>query len=271
MNQTETRITPGQTWSIGEVWRYRHLVYYFTWRDVKVKYKQTFLGILWAVIQPAFLTTLFYLVFGRSLPNDAGIHYAVYAFGGLTLWGLFSGAVTGACDNMTTSQQVIKKVYFPRIVLPLASLATAVIDFIIAFAAFILLSVLLGQEVSTSALFYFPSAVIFLLASAFAIGILLSALSAKYRDFRYAMPFVMQIFFFTSQIVFTIRNLEWPWLQRLLYINPLNGALELFYQPLRPEPVNPQGMIISTGALLFFAIAGTLYFRNTEKHLADIV
>ena len=230
--ESEIKITSPKTISLdlAEIWKNRELLYFFTWRDIKVKYKQTYLGIFWVLLQPLLLMLLFYFVFFKALSIRVGIVYPVYTFAGLILWSLFSTGITHSSESLLSSSQIIRKIYFPRLLIPLSSLLTAMIDFFISFMLLFILLIIFRQPVSWNAIFCFPAAIILTFTSSFGLGSLLSALNVKYRDFRYLLPFGIQLIFFSSQIVYSIHSLQSP-LSLLLYCNPLNGALEIFYHP----------------------------------------
>jgi lipopolysaccharide transport system permease protein len=273
MKETEIRISPPGpiSFNLAEVWENRELLYFFAWRDIKVKYKQTYLGILWAVLQPLLLMGIFYFIFFRTLNVSVGMSYPVYAFSGLTLWGLFSTGITHSSESLLSSASIIRKIYFPRILIPLSSLLTALVDFFIAFILLIVLLIFFRQPVNWEAIYYFPLAILLTFIASFGIGTLLAALNVKYRDFRYLLPFAMQLLFFSSQVVYSIRSLKQDWLINLFYCNPLNGALELFYYPLQGGDINTTGIMISCITALFFLITGLLLFKKTEAHFADII
>jgi lipopolysaccharide transport system permease protein len=273
MKETEIRISPPGpvSFNLAEAWESRELLYFFTWRDIKVKYKQTYLGILWAILQPLLLMGIFYLIFFRTLKISVGMSYPVYTFSGLILWGLFSTGITQSSESLLSSAAIIRKIYFPRILIPLSSLLTALVDFVIAFVLLIVLLIFSRQSVSWEALFYFPLAILLAFIASFGIGTLLAALNVKYRDFRYLLPFAMQLLFFSSQVVYSIRSIEQDWLANLLYCNPLNGALELFYYPLQGGTINGTGVMISCITAVLFLATGLLFFKKTEAHFADII
>jgi lipopolysaccharide transport system permease protein len=273
MSDSEIKISPaGSTsFNIAELWGNRELLYFFAWRDIKVKYKQTYLGVLWAVLQPLLLMTIFYFVFSRALDVSVGMSYPVYAFSGLVLWGLFSSGITHSSESLLSSSQIIRKIYFPRLLIPLASLLTAFVDFIIAFILLLILLLIFRQPVSLEAIYCFPLAISLCFISSFGIGILLAALNVKYRDFRYLLPFATQLLFFSSQVVYSLNSIEQPWLKRLLFCNPLNGALELFYHPFKSHAMDMAGIMISCGVALFFLVVGLAYFKKTESYFADII
>jgi lipopolysaccharide transport system permease protein len=273
MKQTETRISPpGSTsFNMAEAWENRELLYFFTWRDIKVKYKQTYLGILWAILQPLLLMGIFYLIFFRTLNVSVGMSYPVYTFAGLILWGLFSTGITHSSESLLSSASIIRKIYFPRILIPLSSLMTALVDFFIAFILLIILLIIFRQPVSREAIYYFPLAILLTFIASFGIGTLLAALNVKYRDFRYLLPFAMQVLFFSSQVVYSIQSIKQDWLVTLLYCNPLNGALELFYYPLHGGNINSTGIMISAITAFLSLVTGLLFFKKTEAHFADII
>lgn len=273
MKETEVKIIPpgSISFNLAEIWDNRELLYFFAWRDIKVKYKQTYLGVLWAVLQPVLLMILFYFVFSRALNVSVGMSYPVYVFSGLTLWGLFSSGITHSTESLLSSSQMIRKIYFPRILIPLASIFTALIDFAITLVLLIILLFVFRQPVNWNIIYCFPLAILLTFISAFGIGSLLAALNVKYRDFRYLLPFGMQLLFFSSQIVYSIHSMNESWVSQLLYLNPLNGALELFYHPFQNNILNTTGILISAGCAVFFLAIGLFYFKKTEAHFADII
>jgi lipopolysaccharide transport system permease protein len=273
MKETEIRISPpgALSFNFAEIRDNRELLYFFAWRDIKVKYKQTYLGILWAVLQPLLLMGIFYFVFFRAMNVSVGMSYPVYTFAGLVLWGLFSSGITHSSESLLSSSAIIRKIYFPRILIPLASLLTALIDFLIAFTLLIVLLIIFQQPVSWHAVFYFPAAVTLTFFASFGIGTFLAALNVKYRDFRYLLPFAMQLLFFSSQVVYSIHSLDQSWLTMLLYCHPLNGALELFYYPLQHDSINMAGVLTSCAVAVFFLITGLFYFKKTEVYFADLI
>ena len=270
--QPEIKITPPKTISfdLAEIWKNRELLYFFTWRDIKVKYKQTYLGILWVVLQPLLLMLLFYFLFFKTLNIHVGVAYPVYSFAGLILWSLFSTGITHSSENLLSSSQIIRKIYFPRLIIPLSSLLTAMIDFLVAFILLFALLIIFRQSISWKAVFCFPIAIIMAVTSSFGFGSLFSALNVKYRDFPYLLPFGIQLLFFSSQIVYSIHSLPGP-LSWLLYCNPLNGALEIFYYPFQNQDLNITGILISAATTFVFFISGLIYFKKTEVYFADLI
>jgi lipopolysaccharide transport system permease protein len=273
MQQGEIRIAPLVSVSLGlsELWQSRELLYFFVWRDVKVKYKQTYLGILWAILQPALLMCIFYFVFSRALNIQVGMNYFVYTLSGLTLWGLFSSGITNSTESLVSHSSIIRKIYFPKLLIPLSSLFAALVDFFFAFILLLVFLIILRQKVSFTALYLFPAGIVLAFVASFSVGTLLSSFNVKYRDLRYLLPFVIQVLLFGSQIVYAIAFIKPSWLKPLLYINPLNGALELFRAPFKQNELYMPGILISgvsTGILL---LLGLYYFKKTEVHIADLV
>ncbi|WP_152270569.1 ABC transporter permease [Agriterribacter humi] len=273
MGEAEITITSRGpvSFTFSELWKNRELLYFLAWRDVKVKYKQTYLGVLWVILQPLLLMAIFYIIFFRTLNIAVGMSYPVYASGGLILWGLLSSGINNSSESMLGSAQMIRKIYFPRILIPMASVLTALLDFFIAFLVFIVLLFIFRQPVSWHILYCFPLAVTLTTISSLGLGALLAALNVKYRDFRYLLPFGMQLIFFSSQIVYSLHALQKDWIKLLLFCNPLNGALELFSYPLRNEQMNVAGILISSGMAILFLLAGLLYFKRTEVYFADVI
>jgi len=273
VKETDIKISPpgALPFNFTEIWQNRELLYFFAWRDIKVKYKQTYLGIFWAILQPLLLMGIFYFIFSRTLHVSVGMSYPVYTFAGLILWGFFSSGITHSSESLLSSSSIIRKIYFPRILIPLAAVLTALIDFFIAFGLLIVLLIIFRQPVSWQTLYCFPIAIMFTLLSSFGIGSLLAALNVKYRDFRYLLPFGIQLLFFSSQVVYSIHSLPQSWLKLLLYCNPLNGALELFFYPLRGGDININGILVSFTAVLLFLLAGLFYFKKTEVYFADLI
>jgi len=272
MEQKKIVIEPqaGTGIRLQELWEYRELFYFFTWRDIKVKYKQTSLGIIWAVIQPLMLMLLFTFVFSKNLKFYNGpIRYEIFVLAGLILWGLFQSGVSHAAESIIQQSGIIKKIYFPRLIIPVSSLLVSFFDFIIAFVLFIVFCFVYQQPIMWQAIIYFPAAVLLCLMASFGVGTLLSALTVKFRDFRYALPFLLQFLFFASAIVYPLQTIKQPWLQTILSFNPVNGAIALFRGGLG-EPINEQAVIWSLVSTLFFCIAGYFYFRKTEAFFADI-
>ena len=256
---------------LGEVWRHRELLQFLVWRDVKVRYKQTVLGAGWAVLQPLLTMIVFTVVFGRlaKVPSD-GLPYPIFAFAGLLPWQMFAFALTESTNSLVASQAVITKVYFPRLIVPLAAIAVAVLDFGIAFTVLVAMMVWYGVGLR-SAVVFLPLFLGLTILTAMAAGLWLSALNARYRDVRYAVPFLTQIWLFLSPIAYPASLV--PEKFRWLYgLNPLAGPVEGFRWALLGSPAPEPAMMAASAAVVIGLLAGGLvYFRKTERTIADVI
>jgi lipopolysaccharide transport system permease protein len=273
MDQPTTSIRPPSGFSFGlrELWRYRELLYFFTWRDIKVKYKQTQLGILWALLQPLGMMLIFTLLFSRTWKIETGnIVYPIFTLSGLILWFLFSASVSHAGESMIRNANIITKIYFPRLIIPCSSILAALFDFLIGLSIFIVFCIIYKQEIYWQALLYMPAGILITILAAFGVGSLLAALSIKYRDFRYTIPFLLQLLFFASQIIYPLGMIDQSRWRYLLAVNPLNAALELFRVPLSGG--EPDWSIVGIGVAVSVVLAsvGLYYFRKTESYFADL-
>jgi len=273
LEQTETIIKPpaGITINFKELWQYRELFYFFTWRDIKVKYKQTVLGITWALLQPLALMLLFSFIFSRTLKLDFAVSmpYPVFVLSGIIIWNLFNSSVSHASESMIQNAAIIKKIYFPRLIIPFSAILVSLFDFIMAFIVFCIIS-FFYQPIYWTALFYFPVAILLCLFAAFGTGSFLSALNVKFRDFRYALPFLLQLLFFASQIIYPIDVVQNQQLKYLMALNPVNGAIELFRVPLTGMQPDISIVLISIVSSLLLCFIGIIYFRKTDFYFADI-
>ncbi|HMU45940.1 MAG TPA: ABC transporter permease [Chitinophagaceae bacterium] len=273
MEKFITHIHPPKGFSPGfkELWQYRELFYFFTWRDIKVKYKQTVLGILWALLQPLGMMVIFTFLFSKTWPiNTDPVQYPVFVLSGLILWNLFNTSVSQAGESMILNANIIKKIYFPRLIIPGSSVLVALFDFIMCFFVFLLFCLLKHQPLQWTAILLFPAGLLMVIVSAFGMGTFLAALNVKYRDFRYTVPFLLQVIFFASQVIYPLRSIKQEWLKYILSLNPMNGALELFRVPLTGNA--PDMILVWTGlaaTLLLFCL-GIFFFRKTEAYFADI-
>jgi lipopolysaccharide transport system permease protein len=273
LEKLRTIIKPPEFISLNlrELWQHRELLYFFAWRDIKVKYRQTVLGVLWALLQPLALMLLFVWIFSRSSIGQSatGIDYPVFVLSGLILWNLFYASVSNASESMLTNANIIKKIYFPRLIIPISALCTALVDFGIAFLLFLVFCLVKGTPISIYALLFFPAGILVSLLVAFGFGTLLGALNVKFRDFRYALPFLLQFLFFASQIVYSFSIIRQPWQKNIIALNPMNAAIELFRYPLSGT-LNVNLVVTGSITALLFAVAGLFYFQKTEIYFADI-
>jgi len=270
----ETEIKPHGEFSIGlkELWEFRELFFFFTWRDIKVKYKQTILGFLWAVLQPLFMTIVFTTFIGDSITQKTqlAIPYPVFALSGMLLWGIFSGGMSNAANSMVSNANIIKKIYFPRLIIPISSILVALVDFFIAFLIFVVLLFIYQVEINYYALFYLPVSVFITCLSAMGVGTFLAALNIKYRDVRYIIPFLVQGLMFLTPVLYPINISSNPIAQFILKLNPLSGALELIRGLFVGYTINYETVFISLGMSLLSLIIGIIYFRKTEGYFADL-
>jgi lipopolysaccharide transport system permease protein len=266
-------IRPPRKWvpvDFKELWEYRELLYFFTWRDVKLRYKQTGLGIAWAIIQPLFLMIIFSLFFGglAQIPSD-GVPYPLFSLAALLPWTLFAEGMTRSTISMVSNANIMTKVYFPRLIMPVASIMSPLVDFCVAFGILIIMMAYYGFMPTINVIFL-PLLVIFAMMTSLAVGLWLSALNVKYRDFQYTVPFLIQIWMFASPVVYPASMV--PQQFRFLYaLNPMTGVIEGFrWALLGTNP--PTGMIfISLGVVIALLVSGVFYFRRMEQYFADIV
>lgn len=254
-----------------ELWEYRELLFFLVWRDVKVRYKQTALGILWAVIQPVLTMVVFSVFFGKlgKLSSD-GLPYPLFAFAALVPWTLFSNGLTQATNSLVASSNLIKKVYFPRLIIPVATVLAGVVDFLIAFAVLILMMAYFGY-VPTANIIWLPVFLLLTLAVSLGVSLWLSALNVEYRDVKYVIPFLAQIWLFATPIAYSSTLLDEPW--RTLYgLNPMVGVVDGFRWVLLGSGSAPGAAVaVSTVATLILLISGAYYFRRMEKTFADLI
>lgn len=267
-------IQPRSGWAalnIRELWNYRDLLFILAGRDVKLRYKQTALGIIWVVLQPLVAALIFALIFGTfaNLPSN-NVPYLIFVFCGLLPWNFFSGALQRAGNSLITDSRLISKVYFPRLLIPLASTLAVLIDFVVTFVVLIMLMALY-QVAPTWRLVGLPFFLLLTMLTATGVSLWLSALNVQYRDFMYAMPFLIQVWMYASPVVYATSIIPERW--RLLYsLNPAVGFIEGFRWALLPQSALSLEMCVISSvfaALLF--ISGALFFRRVERGFADVV
>lgn len=269
-----TVIEPKRGWiafDLREIWKYRELFYFLTKRDIKVRYKQTVLGGLWAIIQPVFTMIVFTLFFGRlaKVPSD-GIPYPIFVYAGLLPWTYFANALSASGNSLVGSANLITKVYFPRIIIPASASLAGLLDF---FIAMLVLGILMiyYQFLPGIGLLLFPILVALTFLSAVGVGLWLSALNAQYRDIRYAIPFLIQIWMFISPVIYPVSMVSKQY-QWLLALNPMGGVINAFRESLLGhQPIDWFLLAISAAIILFLFLSGLYYFRRMEKTFADVV
>lgn len=257
-------------WS--ELWRYRELLYFLTWRDVKIRYKQTVLGAAWALLQPFATMLVFSVFFGRLAGLDnrtGGVPYPIYVYAGLLAWTFFANAVTSSSNSVVSSANLISKVYFPRLIIPLAAVGVSLVDF--AVSSLLLLGMMVYYHIAPSAqLAWAPLFLAGTLLTATGVGMLLAALIVSYRDFRYVVPFMMQLWLFISPVIYpvTIIPARWRW---LLALNPMTGFIDGFRAAFLGQSFDWTNILISSLAATLVFMVGAFYFRNVERRFADII
>jgi lipopolysaccharide transport system permease protein len=268
------RIAPSKGWvslKLNELWEYRELLYFLIWRDIKVRYKQTALGAAWAIIQPFFTMVVFSLFFGRlaKVPSD-GIPYPIFSFAALVPWTFFANGLTQSSNSLVGSANLITKVYFPRLTVPIASVLSGVVDFILAFVVLLGMMFYYGITPTMNAL-WLPLFSLLALIASLGVGLWLSALNVEYRDVRYVVPFITQFWLFVTPIAYPSSLLPQPW--RTLYgVNPMVGVVEGFRWALLGTKTAPGPIIaVSSTVALVILVTGAFYFRRMEKTFADIV
>jgi lipopolysaccharide transport system permease protein len=267
-------IDPPSSWTslgIRELWDYRELLYFLVWRDVKVRYKQTVLGAAWAVIQPFFMMVVFSLFFGRlaHMPSD-GFPYPVFTFCALLPWQLFAHALTESSNSIVANERLITKVYFPRLVVPIAAVLGGLVDFFIAFV--ILLGMMAYYRIVPGwTIVALPGLVLLAIATALAVGLWLSALNVQYRDVRYTINFLVQVWLFATPVAYPSSIIPQRW--RPLYgLNPMAGVVEGFRWALLGRTDPPGALLwVSVAVVILLLIGGLYYFRRMEQQFADVV
>jgi lipopolysaccharide transport system permease protein len=267
-------IKPVNKFSFGvkELWDFRELFYFFTWRDIKVKYKQTVIGILWSVLQPVLMMVVFTLFFGKalSIPSE-NLPYPIFVFSGLLLWNVFSSGLIASGNSMVTNSAIIKKIYFPRLIIPISAVLVSLFDFLMAFLILIIMIFYYHIEWNIlKSLLCMPAGIVIASISTFGLGSLLAALNIKYRDFRYIIPFLVQALLFLTPVIYPVSILKNEWMKYLVALNPMYGAIELFRAGLVQHPLNINLLLISIASSFLLFIIGLFYFRKTESYFADI-
>lgn len=266
-------VAPGQRsgLDLGELWAYRELLYFLTWRDVKVRYKQTVIGAAWAVIQPLVTMLIFTGIFSRfaRVPSE-GVPYPVFAYAGLLPWQLFAGALQRSIQSVVSSAALVTKVYFPRLIVPVAATLSATVDFAVAFSVLVAMAVGYGI-VPTWRILTLPGFVGLALLAALAVGLWLSALNVRYRDVGHAVPFLIQVWMLASPVAYPASLVPERW--QLLYgLNPMVVAIEGFRWALLDKPApDILPMVASTAVTFLLLIFGLNYFRRTERTFADVI
>ena len=272
--RTTTTVRPSSGWVAvrpRELWHYRELFYFLTWRDIKVRYKQTAFGAAWAVLQPFLTMVVFSLFFGRLAGIPSGdVPYPVFAFAALVPWTFFATAVALAGNSLVEQERILAKVYFPRLIVPSAAVLASLVDFAIAFVVLLLMMLAYGI-VPSAAILTLPLFVLLAAASALAVGLWLSALNVLYRDVRYVIPFLVQLWLFVSPVAYPSSLVPEPW-DAVYGLNPMAGVIDGFRWALLGQAEPPGLMLaVSVASIAALLVGGLLYFRRMERSFADVV
>jgi lipopolysaccharide transport system permease protein len=268
------RIEPSRGWvslRLSELWEYRELLYFLVWRDIKVRYKQTVLGALWAIIQPLLTMLVFSLFFGKlaKVPSD-NIPYPIFCYTALVPWTFFANGLAQSSNSLVGSSNLITKVYFPRLTIPIATVLSGIVDFLLAFAVLLVMMFFYGVTPSLKVI-WLPFFLLLALTISLGVGLWLSALNVLFRDVRYVVPFITQFWMLATPIAYPSSLLREPW--RTIYgLNPMAGVVEGFRWALLGVSSSPRPMlIVSSVAAFLILIGGAFYFRRMEKTFADVV
>lgn len=267
-------IEPSKGWvllRLRELWNYREVIYFLIWRDIKIRYKQTILGAFWAVLQPLLTMVIFSLFFGRlaGVPSD-GIPYPIFSYSALVPWTFFANGLLQASNTLVNNANMVKKIYFPRLTMPIASVLAGLVDFSLAFLVLLIL-MLYYRIFPTSNIIWLPFFLILALFTSLGAGFWLSAMNAQFRDIRYIVPFLIQAWLFITPIAYPSSLLSEPW-KTLYGLNPMAGVVEGFRWTLLGTDTEPGLMtLVSTIAAVVMLVSGAYYFRRMEKTFADVI
>jgi len=266
-------IQPSRKWnllSLKDIWAYRELLFFLTWRDVKVRYKQTALGAAWAILQPLFMMLIFTIFFGRLAGvGSSGIPYPLFALGGLVPWTFFANAITASGNSLVGSAHLITKVYFPRLIVPAAAMLAGLVDFLLAFLLLCLLMVYYRVALTVQILFL-PALVLLTALFSLGVGTWMSALNVKYRDVRFALPFLIQLWLFVSSVILPSSAVppKWRW---LLMLNPMSGIIEGYRSALFGLPFDWPALSVAAVLTLLVLLYAIYAFARVERSFADII
>jgi lipopolysaccharide transport system permease protein len=266
-------IQPSKKWnllSLKDIWAYRELLFFLTWRDVKVRYKQTALGAAWAILQPLFMMVIFTIFFGRLAGvGSSGIPYPLFALAGLVPWTFFANAITASGNSLVGSAHLITKVYFPRLIVPAAAMLAGLVDFLLAFLLLCILMLYYGVTLTVQILFL-PVLVLMTALFSLGVGTWMSALNVKYRDVRFALPFLIQLWLFVSSVILPSSSIppKWRW---LLNLNPMSGIIEGYRSALFGLPFDWPALSIAAVLTLLVLLYAIYAFSRVERSFADII
>jgi len=269
------RIQPSKGWislKFDELWEYRELIYFFTWRDILVRYKQTILGASWAILQPFLTMVVFSIFFGRLAKMDSdGVPYPIFSYAALVPWTFFATRLSFASNSLVGNSRLLKKIYFPRLALPLAAILGGLVDFFLSFVVLLGMMVYYGIYPTINVI-WLPLLLAVAVATALGTSLILSALNVQFRDVRYTIPFITQIWLFITPVVYPSSMIEHPVYAIIYSLNPMVGVINGFRWALLGTDTAPDiSMIISIFVSLLILLGGLIYFRKMEKTFADIV
>ncbi len=269
-----TRVERKSGWQVldlRELWQYRDLLFILTWRDIKVRYKQTVLGAAWAILQPLATMVVFTAFLGPLVNQESLAYpYPIYVFVGLVAWSFFAGSISAAGSSVVGNQNLVTKVYFPRLMIPMGAMGPPLVDFAIAFVILLGLMLLYGVAWSPGLLLV-PFLLLGLFLAALGVGTLLSALTVAYRDFRHAVPFLVQLWMFSTPVIYIPESALGPKSHLLLPLNPAFGLILNFRRCVLGQPLDGYSLGVSLAVSLLFVVAGSFYFKRVERSFADII
>ncbi len=274
MSTAVTVIRPKRLFHLSdlkELWNYRELLYFFTWRDLKVRYKQTAIGVLWSILQPLITMLVFSFFFGKlvNIPSD-GVPYPIFVYTGLLFWQFFSDALNETSNSLLSNRAIVTKVYFPRLILPISSVLTKFVDFAISSLILIALMFYYGYTPNLSGLLILPLLLVLTFIAAIGLGLLLSAVNVKYRDVRYALPFFIQLLLFVTPVIYPA-SIAGPY-SKILALNPMMGVIQSARAALLgTTPINWTLIFTSLITGLVLLVIGLTYFKKTERYFADVI
>lgn len=264
--------TPWQSIDLVRLWRFRDLLWVLALRDIQVRYKQTALGAAWAVLQPVVTMVVLSAFFGRFLgvaDKTGGIPYPIFLYAGLLPWMFFTSAVTASSQSLVGNANLLRKVYFPRLLLPMASVGAPLVDYAVSFL--VLLAMMAWYHVGlTASILLLPLLVLNTIVAALGVGVLLAALTVSYRDFRFVVPFLLQVWFFVTPVIYPVTVLP-GWVRKVLALNPMQGTIEAFRAAVLGRPIDGPLWSVAAATSILCLMAGVAYFARAERRFADIV
>lgn len=262
----------GKLLDLAELWRFRELLFFLVWRDIKVRYQQTIIGGAWAIIQPITTMIVFTIFFGQLIEVDSeGVPYPLFTFAALVPWNFFAAAIGQAAESLVANGHLVKKIYFPRLLLPLARILGVGVDALIALVVLFVLMAIYGRAPQLESIWLLPILVVILVLVSFAIGIWLAAINVRFRDVRYVVPFVLQTWMFVTPVVYSTRMVDESW-QWLYSLNPMTGVVEGFRWALyHTGSFQPWMLLISVVSAVILLMTGLLFFHRSEGKFADLV